>query len=84
MIPASGALDRLVLTERAVEQQLGGLGRPRAQQVEHHRVRRRELGVHGELAGDRRVVDVAEVDVTLLEDDAVPDGVDAAPARRDP
>ncbi len=36
--------------------------------------------VHGKLAGDGRIVDVAEVDVALLEDDAVPDRVDAAPA----
>src|ERR1700694_2006321 len=81
MVPAGRPLDRLVLAERTVEQQLRGLGRPRAQKVEHHRVRGRELGVDGELAGDGRVVDVAEVDVTFLENDAVADGIDTAPPR---
>ena len=80
VLPSCGTFDRLVLAERAVEEQLGGFCGAGAQQVQHHRVRRRELGVDGELTGDRCVVDVAKIDVTLLEDHPVPDGVDAAPA----
>jgi hypothetical protein len=79
MLPPCGTLHSLVLAERAVEEELRRLRGPGPEQVEHHRVCGGELGVDGELSRDGGIVDVAQVDVTLLEDHAVPDCVDAAP-----
>ena len=49
VLPPGRTLDRLVLPEGAVEEQLRGLRGPGAQEVEHHGVRRGELGIDGEL-----------------------------------
>src|SRR5450755_3794903 len=80
MIPARRALHRLVLPERTVEQYLSCLRRSRSQQVQDHRVGGGELGVDSEFPGDRRVVDVPQLDVTFLEDHPVADGVDPTPS----
>src|SRR5207248_7178109 len=60
--------------------QINLIGRVVAQQVQRHVVGRRELALHRHLLAGGGLEDGAEVDVRLLEDDAVPDGVDTTPS----
>ena len=68
----------LVLTEGAFHQQVDLLRRVVAEQVERHVVGGGELTFHRHLFAGGRLVDRADVDVRLLEDHAVADGVDAS------
>ena len=71
----------LKLSERALHQLLGLLGRVDPKQVERHVVARKELGLDDERRAHRDLIDRSDLDVGLFEDGAVADYVDAAAPR---
>ena len=73
--PAAG-YHLLVLAEGALHQQVDLFRRVVAEQVERHVVGGGELTFHCHLFAGSRLVDRADVDVGLLEDHAVADGID--------